>query len=438
MDSVKVFLRVKGEGEKKEGEFSFLDNSVVDATGMYEFDKVFYGKDQQAVFQSISPIVGMALEGYNMAVFTYGQTGSGKTFTMEGTEEHPGIIPLTIEKVFLDRIESAEISMVEVYNEKIYDLISEKALSVMEGGSGVVLSGLTHVMCKTEGEAVQAFEQGMKARKTASNGVNSKSSRSHMVFVLKIQRVVDGCGIESKITLVDLAGSEKMCMEGEAEGFSVKRQKTSRKSMETSNINRSLLYLSRVISTLSTEGKKKHINYRDSKLTFILRDSLSQNCNLSIIGNVDPADQTETKSTISFLCTAKKIKLTPRTMIDEKTTEKLISRIQVLTKENMALKAEVKEMLAAKSPASECWAAKTVGACIKELQSLAGTVEALERRASTVEETVDAIKKGNNEVGALILQKVHARNIQEISALDGFPRREKALGSTAVKSQKKQ
>ncbi|KAI5189909.1 hypothetical protein NEMIN01_0772 [Nematocida minor] len=418
MDRVKVFLRVKGD--KRDGVFSFSDHSVLDTSGVYDFDRIFYGFEQETVFKSISPMIDMCMDGYNMTVFTYGQTGSGKTYTMEGTPAHPGIIPLSIRKVFDKKVSSLSISVVEVYNEKIFDLVSESALTVRDGKSGVVLDGVRTVECQSEQDAMQVFEKASENRRTGSNGINSKSSRSHMIFTMCIVKEMEGFMIESKITLVDLAGSEKMDLENASDSseYAVKKQKLSNKSLETSNINRSLLYLSRIISTLSSESRARHINYRDSKLTFILRDSLSQDSNLAIIGTVEPEDQTETKSTINFLSAAKKIKLTPKSTADEKTTEKLISQIRHLSSENTKLKTQIKSLLDVQERAHSSWALEALGAAAETMQKMIAKTERANQRVDGFEKLLKKVREENNSIGSLLFQKLLDLKLKEIDEID--------------------
>ncbi|KAI5125950.1 hypothetical protein NEPAR06_1124 [Nematocida parisii] len=422
MERVKVFLRVKGE--KRDGSFMFSDNSVIDKTGMYDFDRIFYGSNQDDVFQSVSPLISMALNGYSTTVFTYGQTGSGKTYTMEGTEESLGLIPLTIKKIYSENVSKVTLSVIEVYNEKIYDLLSMNQVNVRESTAGVVLDRIQVVECNKFEEAMEVFRSGIRNRTTGSNGVNSRSSRSHMVFTISLEKPSETYTIESKITLVDLAGSEKLSYDSSVKseredarqsiGFMSKRLKTSEKTLETSNINKSLLCLSRIISTLSADSKAKHINYRDSKLTFILRDSLSQNSNLAIIGTVDPEDQTETKSTISFLSAAKKIKLTPQLKTNEKVAEKLINQIKCLTAQNQNLKDQLSILQEKAQKNSAKVYLEAISSSIEEMTALIQRVTAATSSANRIHEQVKTVKLKNNELGNLLFDQLIENNKKQI------------------------
>ncbi|EHY65991.1 hypothetical protein NEAUS03_2181 [Nematocida ausubeli] len=423
MERVKVFLRVKGE--KRDGAFMFSENSVIDKSGMYDFDKIFYGKDQTNVFQSLCPLITMALSGYSTTVFTYGQTGSGKTYTMEGTADSPGLIPLTIKKIFDEKVKNVTISVIEIYNEKIFDLLSLDQINVRESSAGIVLDRIQAVECPTLDAAMGVFNAGIKNRRTDCNEVNSRSSRSHMVFTISLAKETDHFLAESKITLVDLAGSEKLSYDkhgrserenarGSGSEFLIKKQKTADKSLETSNINKSLLCLSRIISTLSADSKAKYINYRDSKLTFLLRDSLSQNSNLAIIGAVQPEDQAETKSTIGFLSTAKKIKLSPELKTSEKTAEKLINQIKALTAQNHDLKDKVNELLEKQSRGDKEDFLKSINSSLEEAKHLMQRIDLASKAADKIKEQLSTIKAKNNELGFAVFNKMSEMHKQNV------------------------
>ncbi|KAI5180730.1 hypothetical protein NEOKW01_1014 [Nematocida sp. AWRm80] len=385
MERVKVFLRIKGE--RQEGEVSFTDTSAIDSSGMYEFDRIFYGENQEQIYSSVHPLLEMIQDGYSLSILAYGQTGSGKTYTMEGTEDNPGIIPRMLEEVYRKEPFTVAISAMEVYNEKVTDLLQPgEPLVVREDKCAVVVDMLTNKCCPEIQDALDLFRVARSNRRTETNGINAQSSRSHMIFRIEINAITNGCMVTSKITLVDLAGSEKMDGGTTQENQEIKRPRVER-NLETSKINKSLLCLSRIISTLSSGTKPKHINYRDSKLTFILRDTLSGHTNLAIIGAVNPANQMETKSTIKFLSTAKEIKLSLQSTADEQTVQKLVAQIRHLNTENLKLTHQIQ---IASRPITR---AADQRFDLEQLDSLATELELLNERIAVIEEDAQYTKK---------------------------------------------
>jgi kinesin family member 15 len=259
-----------------------------------------------------------------------GQTGSGKTYTMQGpmTEDglidfnQRGLIPRTFEYLFEcirgeEETESGreflcKCSYVEIYNETIFDLLdgngasSTNCLLREDIKRGVYIEGAREEIINSPSEAYEVYERGSLNRHVAATSMNRESSRSHSVFTLFIQskqrvgEIMDVC--ESRFNLVDLAGSERQ----QATGTTGVRLK------EAGNINKSLLALSNVINGLVdiSHGRPRHVQYRDSKLTFLLRDSLGGNAKTVIIANVSPSSLyfNETWSTLKFAQRAKMIK----------------------------------------------------------------------------------------------------------------------------------
>ena len=276
-----------------------------------------------------------------------GQTGSGKTFTMQGPPSEPidrstvnksplppsslpilisasgknsegsdkGIIPRTFEYLFeriaqeTDCSYTCKCSYVEIYNEVIYDLLDPngRVCNLREDvRAGVFIEDCQMIALTGPPQAHTVFARGAANRHVAETAMNRESSRSHSVFTLYIQsRKEEGDLIdltESRFNLVDLAGSERQQLAGTT-GLRLK---------EAGNINKSLLALSNVINALVelANGRPRHVHYRDSKLTFLLRDSLGGNAKTCIIANVSPAPacQAETLSTLRFAQRAKLIK----------------------------------------------------------------------------------------------------------------------------------
>ncbi|XP_028664983.2 kinesin-like protein KIF14 isoform X2 [Erpetoichthys calabaricus] len=255
---------------------------------------------QEVVYRKLAqPLLKRVLQGYNVCLFAYGQTGSGKSYTMMGYGDEAGVIPRFCEKIFLKSIcvdcnsvtYHIEMSYFEVYNERIHDLLtSDKEQSKAKASSWLQL--------------------GNKQRATASTGMNEKSSRSHSVFTLVVtqtkRETLDGEIYEhtmrSHVNLVDLAGSER----------SSTAQTTGVRLKEGASINKSLMTLGKVICALSEAShskKKPFIPYRDSVLTWLLKESLGGNSKTAMIATVSPAAVSleETLSTLRYAKQARKI-----------------------------------------------------------------------------------------------------------------------------------
>ncbi|KAM8915283.1 kinesin-like protein KIF15 isoform 2-T2 [Spinachia spinachia] len=283
---------------------------------------------QDSVFSSVAKnIVESCMNGYNGTIFAYGQTGSGKTFTMLGpseldnfTDELRGVIPRSFEYLFFlinREVEKSgqsksflcKCSFIEIYNEQIYDLLDTASASLFLRENikkGLFVEGAVEKFVNSAAEAYQVLSMGWRNRRVASTSMNRESSRSHAVFTMTLESkesINDVVNIRmSQLNLVDLAGSERQ-KDTHTEGSRLK---------EASSINRSLMCLGQVIMALVdvSNGKNRHICYRDSKLTFLLRDSLGGNAKTYIIANVHPGSKCfgETLSTLQFAQRAKLIK----------------------------------------------------------------------------------------------------------------------------------
>ncbi|KAM3915389.1 kinesin-like protein KIF14 [Leptodactylus fuscus] len=275
---------------------------------------------QEKVYEKLAaPLLEWSLLGYNTCLFAYGQTGSGKSYTMMGFGEELGIIPRFCEHLF-SQIQTVkqkvsfhlEMSYFEVYNEKIHDLLVFKAdngkkkqpLRVREHPLlGPYVEDLSTNVVSSFQDIQGWLELGNKQRATAATGMNDKSSRSHSVFTLIMTQtkteIVDGDEhdhrVTSRINLVDLAGSER-CTSAKTSGERLK---------EGVSINKSLLTLGKVISALSENSqlkKKVFIPYRESVLTWLLKESLGGNSKTAMIATVSPAisNVEETLSTLRY------------------------------------------------------------------------------------------------------------------------------------------
>mmetsp|Transcript_57268 Transcript_57268/g.150719 ORF Transcript_57268/g.150719 Transcript_57268/m.150719 type:complete len:727 (-) Transcript_57268:56-2236(-) len=283
----------------------------------FVFDRVFrWDADQKEVYDyAAKPIINAVLRGFNGTVFAYGQTSSGKTYTMEGPDiedkVYQGVIPRMVWSIF-DGIYHADehieflvkVSIVEIYNERIRDLLDPKKdnLKVHEDKvRGVFIGEVTESYVGCEQEIFDAMRAGHYNRSMAVTNMNEHSSRSHLVFMLTIEQknLHDRSVKVGKLHLVDLAGSEKVAKTG-ASGERLD---------EAKNINRSLSALGNVINAL-TDKKYTHVPYRDSKLTRVLQESLGGNAKTSLIITCSPSNfnEQETISTLRFGQRAKMIK----------------------------------------------------------------------------------------------------------------------------------
>ncbi|GAU19026.1 hypothetical protein TSUD_193640 [Trifolium subterraneum] len=268
---------------------------------------------EQVYSTTTSELVEAVLQGRNGSVFCYGATGAGKTYTMLGTVENPGVMVLAIKDLFskirqrsCDGSHVVHLSYLEVYNETVRDLICPgRPLVLREDKQGIVAAGLTQYRASSADEVMALLQQGNRSRTTEPTRANETSSRSHAILQVVVEyRVRDATTMNivnrvGKLSLIDLAGSERALATD---------QRTLR-SLEGANINRSLLALSSCINAL-VEGKK-HIPYRNSKLTQLLKDSLGGTCNTVMIANISPSSLSfgETQNTVHWADRAKEIRL---------------------------------------------------------------------------------------------------------------------------------
>eukprot|EP00026_Physarum_polycephalum_P000407 Phypoly_transcript_00408.p1 GENE.Phypoly_transcript_00408~~Phypoly_transcript_00408.p1 ORF type:complete len:1623 (+),score=348.10 Phypoly_transcript_00408:62-4870(+) len=280
---------------------------------------------QAEIFQMAGkPITDACMSGYNATIFAYGQTGSGKTWTIQGgmnengdiLTEQRGLIPRIFEYLFQLMKEdtsatyTCKCSFLEIYNEQITDLLSPSSTNLMiheNLGRGGYVEGLKEEVVQTAQGAYNVLMAGIANRHVGFTAMNAASSRSHSVLTLSLEsRKISSDGLThvkfSRLNLIDLAGSE--------------RQKTTDtvglRLKEAGNINKSLSALGNVIRALVdvADGKPRHVHYRDSKLTYLLKDSLGGNSKTCIIATVSPADSCfgESLSTLKFAQRAKMIK----------------------------------------------------------------------------------------------------------------------------------
>ncbi|XP_064028385.1 kinesin-like protein KIF1B isoform X9 [Pogoniulus pusillus] len=283
-----------------------------------------------------------AFEGYNVCIFAYGQTGAGKSYTMMGKQEESqaGIIPQLCEELF-EKINdnsneemsySVEVSYMEIYCERVRDLLNPKNkgnLRVREHPLlGPYVEDLSKLAVTSYTDIADLMDAGNKARTVAATNMNETSSRSHAVFTIVFTQKKHDTETDlstekvSKISLVDLAGSERADSTG-AKGTRLK---------EGANINKSLTTLGKVISALAEVTKKKKktdfIPYRDSVLTWLLRENLGGNSRTAMVAALSPADinYDETLSTLRYADRAKQIKC--NAVINEDPNAKLVRELK--------------------------------------------------------------------------------------------------------------
>jgi kinesin family member 18/19 len=307
------------------------------------------------IFQSCTKplVVDWLMNGYNCSVFVYGATGAGKTFTMLGNEETPGITFLTMRELFAsiekhsdERKFDIGISYLEIYNEQVMNLLTKSGpLKLREDASGVVVGGLVLKQIHNAEELLKLLALGNLNRTQHPTDANAESSRSHAIFQVHI-RMTDKSTSQKrtvKLSMIDLAGSERAASNFKSKTGSNQRFK------EGANINKSLLALGNCINKLA-DGLR-HIPYRDSNLTRILKDSLGGNCRTIMIANVSPSSLTydDTYNTLKYASRAKKIRiqLTKNIVQTNIPKEYLLKKVNEQNNENEKLKERIK-MLEAK------------------------------------------------------------------------------------------
>ncbi|KAJ9558986.1 hypothetical protein OSB04_013600 [Centaurea solstitialis] len=327
---VKVIVRMRPPNKNEEGEM-IVEKTSGDSLSILGQRFTF---DSMDLFQLVgAPLVENCLAGFNSSIFAYGQTGSGKTYTIWGptntllegnsSSDEQGLTTRVFARLFSRITEEQDkhadkqlmyqcrCSFLEIYNEQITDLLnpSQRNLHLREDAkTGVYVENLTEEFICNMKDVMQLLKKGLANRKTGATSINTESSRSHSVFTCVVEsrcKSVDGlsCCKTSRMNLVDLAGSERQKLTGAA-GERLK---------EAGNINRSLSQLGNLINILaevSQTGKQRHIPYRDSKLTFLLQESLGGNAKLAMVCAISPAQscRSETYSTLRFAQRAKAIK----------------------------------------------------------------------------------------------------------------------------------
>ncbi|XP_022686279.1 kinesin-like protein KIF19 isoform X2 [Varroa jacobsoni] len=257
-------------------------------THKYTFDWAFDERSPQdeVYSKAVKPLVENVLQGYNSCVFAYGATGTGKTYTMVGNEKNPGIMVRAFDDLFDSQEKQTQdtsvyLSYLEIYNENIRDLLSNlnDSLELREDpNDGYYAVGLSEVQCMSSKEVLRLLQRGNKRRTVEATAANETSSRSHALLKVTIkQQPSGGTNCFGKMFMVDLAGTERTS----------NTKATGKRLKEGAHINKSLLALGNVINALAMKSAK-HVNFRDSKLTRLLKEALGGNCRTLMVAHISP------------------------------------------------------------------------------------------------------------------------------------------------------
>ncbi|CAO3588999.1 unnamed protein product [Absidia cylindrospora] len=305
-EGASVQVQFDGGGDSDKMEFSeqvmasTVTNKRVTKTYPFSFDKIFTPDHGQAeCFEEISQLVQSALDGYNVCIFAYGQTGSGKTFTMQGPHNndatHMGMIPRAVHQIYQvaqmlsDRgwTYTMEGQFLEIYNETIHDLLGDvsdygkiKHDIRHEKNGRTTVAEMTTVQLDSPNKVKTMLRKANHNRATGATLLNERSSRSHSVFILRLSGHNETTGERTSgvLNLIDLAGSERLNASGA----------TGDRLTETKAINKSLSCLGDVIHALAKNKEGAYIPYRNSKLTYLLQNSLGGNCKTLMFVNISP------------------------------------------------------------------------------------------------------------------------------------------------------
>ncbi|KFV58552.1 StAR-related lipid transfer protein 9, partial [Tyto alba] len=347
-------------------------------TVAFNFDYCYWSVDpedpkyasQEMVFQDLgTSVLSGAFRGYNICLFAYGQTGSGKTYTMMGTPASIGLTPRICEGLFSRKDDYSDqtascrvkVSFLEIYNERVRDLLKQSdrkkpyTLRVREHPeTGPYVQGLTQHLVTDYKQVVELLEEGIAKRITAATHIHNASSRSHAIFTIHYtQAILENnfpSEMASKINLVDLAGSERAdpsyCRDRITEGANINKSLVTLGIVISTLAQNSQMFSScQSINTITSEGESSHadspstgsitgtrrpayIPYRDSILTWLLKDSLGGNSKTIMIATISPASSSynETMSTLRYASNAKNIINKPR--VNEDANVKLIRELR--------------------------------------------------------------------------------------------------------------
>ena len=399
----------------------------------YAFDRVFPPETgQRAVFAgTVEPLLGGVLQGFNASVFAYGATGCGKTHTISGTADDPGLIFLTMQALY-SRIEAEKseydtqvrLSYLEIYNESIRDLLSATptpkgpGLALREDATNKIsVVGITEHIPESPEQVLAMITEGNRRRTQSPTEANAVSSRSHAVLQLNISRrprtadTVEEMNSAS-LNIIDLAGSERAASTSN-NGMRMK---------EGANINRSLLALGGCINALCQGGTKrgKHVPYRNSKLTRLLKFSLGGNCKTVMIVCVSPssAHYDETHNTLKYANQAKNIqtKVSRNLLNVDRHVAQYVQAIHSLRSEVQELKGRLAEHRTDAAGAEEARRAQHLELANEHIRGLQNVAtEIMEQMPSKCVAAAPAT------AAALAIPALKARIFQLDSEIEAFP-----------------
>eukprot|EP00658_Telonema_sp_P-2_P004974 TRINITY_DN1185_c0_g1_i7.p1 TRINITY_DN1185_c0_g1~~TRINITY_DN1185_c0_g1_i7.p1 ORF type:complete len:767 (+),score=291.97 TRINITY_DN1185_c0_g1_i7:83-2383(+) len=422
---------------------------------IFQYDSVFGQNATQGDVYNVvaAETVANVMEGYNGTIFAYGQTGAGKSFSMFGKEKSDddalkGVIPRAAADLFA-RLEEASMndpnfevtevkcSFLEIYKEKLKDLLNPNgpALKVRESKhKGVWVDGLTAEWVTCEAEVMELIRIGEKSRHVAATAMNEASSRSHSVFILEtIQKFKDGSTKSGKLCLADLAGSER-----------VKRSKVEGLNLEeAAMINKSLSALGNCINALTQAGRD-HIPFRDSKLTYVLRESLGGNSRTTLLVACSPhvSSHEETVSTLRFAERAKTIKCSVRQnklrSVEELTA--LVEKLETSIRNQKRYIKGLEELLEAngidasdvKSQCAGATAGNLVGVVGLDSKEIREMGERLEKLEAEKDDLMQVIEELNTDKATVTDAIQETMNELEASASSERAARERAMAEASA------
>ncbi|KAF8974640.1 kinesin-like protein [Flammula alnicola] len=384
----------------------------------FMFDRVFgHEAQQQDVYEATTqPLLKGLLDGYNATVFAYGATGCGKTHTISGTDNDPGIIYLTMADLFQriqDRTEEwnveVMVTFLEIYNEEIRDLLAESGAPTQRGGLSiredktVKVVGLVELKPRTAEEVKEIVLQGNLKRTQSPTHANKTSSRSHAVLQVHVTQSPRTAAVTEQrtmatLSIIDLAGSERAAA----------TTNMGQRMVEGANINKSLLALGNCINALCESGGAiRHVPYRNSKLTRLLKFSLGGNCKTVMIVCVAPTSNhfDDTHNTLVYAERATKIKtkVVTRNVVN---VDRHVGRyVEAINRLNLEI-AELKEKLAGKRGSEQDIQAR------KKAESRAEAERARNDVHLKMEQTKSSIVDGATCSGKLTVAKVKLDAIQ--------------------------
>ena len=311
--NVRVFCRVRPlfRHEQSSDVVRYLDYNMLDFNSTpYEFDRVFPpDSDQDDMFYEIEPAIKSLFNGNKVCLLAYGETGAGKSYTMMGTTNRPGIIKRSFQSIFANIKSNPDIqttviiSMLDIYNETVTDLLAEEIepLDIKVGKGGVYVENLSEWNAFSYKEVEALVYKAEQRKKNASNEGSDRSSRSHVITIARVdtENLQTGQVLSGFIYLIDLAGSERV------RATSVSNHKL----REGQNINNSLVALGDVIDALGKN--QKHVPYRSSKLTFLLQDVLKPHSKVLMFVNINPSVSSinESINSLSFAARCRSVQL---------------------------------------------------------------------------------------------------------------------------------